>query len=114
MPGERLRDTYLLLHFANLELVRAQGRVVLRLIVTAVLLLDDILHLSDQSATSSSNSLASTLQTVLGLAHEGSLYTTSGHELGSAGSDVVRRNDQLLRRVAAGDDAVSGLDQSVG
>jgi hypothetical protein len=50
--------TYLLLHLADLELVRAQLSIILRFVVIAVLLLDDILHLANESATSGADGLA--------------------------------------------------------
>lgn len=80
---------YLLLHLADLEFVRAQLSIILSLVSIAILLLDDVLHLSHEGTTSSTNSLAGGLQAVLGLAHEGCLDTTGCNKLGSAGCNIV-------------------------
>lgn len=107
-------DTYLLLHLAHLELVGAQLGVILRLVVSLVLLRDDLLDLAHQGATGGTDSFAGRFQAILGLAHERGLDTAGSNELGSAGSDVVGRNNQLLGRVTARDDTVGSFDQRVG
>lgn len=108
-----MRRTYLLLHLANLKLMRAELSIILRLSIIAVLLRNNILDLANKFATRSTNSLASRLKTVLSLAHESSLDAAGGDKLGSAGSDVVRGDDELFRGVAARDDAVGCLDEGI-
>lgn len=50
--------TYLLLHLADLEFVRAQLSIILALVTVAVLLLDNVLHLPYKGTTCGTDSLA--------------------------------------------------------
>ena len=105
--------TYLLLHLANLEFVVAQLAVVDFLAFVPVLLGDNLLYLPDERPASRRDSLGCTLEPVLRLAHEAGLDTTGSHQLSGGSSDVVGSDNELLRRVATGDDTVGGLDEHV-
>ncbi len=87
--------------------------VVNHFILIPVLLCNNILHLAHERLASVRHRLARTLQTVLRLAHQRRLDAAGGNQLGRAGGHVVTRDDELLRRVAAADDAVGCLDEHV-
>ena len=105
--------TYLLLHLSDLKVVSAQLRVINILAVIAVPVLDDSLHLLDQSATSAGDRLASILELLLSLAHEAGLHSRRSDKLGGGSGNVVGSNDKLLGAVAAGDDTVGSLDEHI-
>jgi hypothetical protein len=94
--------------------VPAELRIIHILALIAIPALDNRLHLLNQPATSARNSLASILELLLRLAHKARLNPRSRNKLRSRCGDVVGSDDQLLRAVAAGDDAVGRLDQHVG
>ncbi|KAK0753541.1 hypothetical protein B0T18DRAFT_17360 [Schizothecium vesticola] len=111
--GLSRKGTYLLLHLAHFELVRAEFRVV-DVFVARVAVLDHALHLAHQRAARRADRLAGRLEVLLALAHEARLDAAGRHELRRRRRHVVGRHDQLLGAVAVGQDAVGRLDERVG
>lgn len=106
--------TYLLLHLADFEFMSTELAIILCVVTVPVLLFDDVLDLSHEGTAGSTDGLTSSFQAVLVFAHEGCLDTAGGNKLGSAGCHIVGCDNELLRRVATGDDTVSSLNQCVG
>ena len=106
------QDLDLLLHLALLKL--QPGHV----LIVDVLLLDlprrDGAHELHERLARLSDRLGGELEALLRLRHEVRLDARGRDELCGGACDLVRRNDELLERVGAGEHAVCRLDEQVG